>query len=152
MLQRSALYEESGSRVHGAENPFAVRAVTRGRHAHGLLLRGAEAFSSWLRWSRSKGSVQVLLDRLEESVRDVLRDLRQGHPRDLSDFGGVRHVRGPADHLAGRVGHLPTGDRMDPLAQSKHGDHVQAGLLLRLANGGILAGLARFDFARRELP
>lgn len=41
---------------------------------------------------------------------------------------------------------------MDPLAQWSNGDHLQAGLLPRLAGGGFLAGLARFDFARRELP
>lgn len=43
-------------------------------------------------------------------------------------------------------------DRMDLLARPNNGDHVQAGLLLRLADGGFLAGLARFGFARRELP
>lgn len=102
--------------------------------------------------SRTEDGVQVTLGRLEEPVRDVPRDLGQGDPRDLGDFVGVRHVRGPADHLARRVRHVPTGDRMDPLAQPHKGDHVQSGLFLRLADGGFLAGLARFDFARGELP
>ena len=96
--------------------------------------------------------IQMLLDRSEEAVRYVLRDLAVPHPCKFGQFFDARDKRLAAQGPAGDVVNLLARHGVNPLPQRADRRHQEPGLLPGLTYCGFFRGLVGLDLPCWELP
>jgi hypothetical protein len=95
---------------------------------------------------------QVCLDRLVEPARHVLGDISRRDPGNGVQLARVHYVCRPGEHVAGNVGQVRCGVRVDLLSENLQRTDSEAGLLKDLAHRGLDGALARLGLAAGQHP